>query len=71
MDFAVWGDFEKRVWKNKPHDTDSLKNAIIKEWEEYPQELIDNAIDSFRARLKTVIKEDGDILNITGKIDYL
>ena len=25
LDFAIWGDFEKKVWKNKPHDFESLR----------------------------------------------
>ena len=31
LDFAIWGDVERKVWKNKPHDDESLKQAIIKE----------------------------------------
>ena len=59
LDFIIWGDFEKKVWKNKPHDVESLKQAIIKEWRIYSQEIIDNAIDSFRKRLRQIINADG------------
>ena len=32
LDFVTWRDFEKKGWKNKPLDVESLKQAIIKEW---------------------------------------
>ena len=53
------GDFEKNVWKNKAHDVESRKQAIIKEQRDYSQEIINNAIDSFRKRLRQIIKADG------------
>ena len=31
LDFAVWGDFESKIWKSKPTDVESLKEAIKKE----------------------------------------
>ena len=52
LNFAVWGRFEKKVWKNKLHDVEILKHTIIKEWRDYSQEIIDNAIDSFHKRIK-------------------
>ena len=51
-DFAIWDDFEKKVSKNKPDDVESLKQAIIKEWRDYSQEIIDSATNSFRKRLR-------------------
>ena len=59
LEFAIWDDFEKKVWKNKPHDAESLKQGIIKEWRDYSQEIIHNALDSFRKRLRQIIKADG------------
>ena len=59
LDFVIRGDFEKKDWNNKPHDVECLKQAIIKEWRDYLQEIIDNAIDSFRKRLRQVINADG------------
>ena len=32
LDFVIWRDLEKKLWKNKPHDVESLRQAIIKEW---------------------------------------
>ena len=52
------GRFWKNLWKNKVHDVESRKQAIIKEWRDYSQEIINNAIDSFRKRLRQIIKAD-------------
>ena len=59
LDFTIWSNFEKKVWKNKPHDVESLKQAIIKEWRDSAQQIIDNAIDSFHKKLRQIIKADG------------
>jgi len=59
LDFAVWGDLEKKVWENQPHYIEHFKKAIIKEWDAYPQEKINNSINAFRKRLKCVVEDNG------------
>ena len=59
LDFSALGDFESKVWKHKPTDVESLKEAIKAEWAVYPQENIDNAIDSFKKRMKDIVEVDG------------
>ena len=59
LDFAVWIDFERKVWENQPHDIENFKKAIIKEWDAYPQEKINNSINAFRKRLKCVVEDNG------------
>ena len=49
---------QKKVWEIKPHNVDRLKLAIIKEWKDYSQEIMDNAIDLFCKRLRQIIKVD-------------
>ena len=61
LDFAIWSNLEKKVWKNKPHDVESLKQAIIKAWRDSLQQIINNAIDSFHKKLRQIIKTDGGI----------
>ena len=41
------------------HNLGELWTAIEEEWEAFPQETIDHAIDSFKLRLKRVIEENG------------
>ena len=52
------GDFEKKVWKNKPH-VESVKQVNIIQWRDYSQEIIENAIDSIRKKLRLIIKAEG------------
>ena len=53
--YMVW------FWKSLEKQTArcwSLKQGIIKEWRDHSQEIIDNSIDSFRKRLRQIIKTD-------------
>ena len=60
LDFGIWSDLEVRVWKHHNiHDIESLKVAIVEEWDEYPQINIDNSIDVFRKRVRQVIDANG------------
>ena len=52
----------EKVWRTKILDMDQLKAEIVKTWNEYPQDSIDRAIDSFRKRLKLVIEAEGGII---------
>ena len=60
----MWGDFESKVWKYKPTDVESLKEAIKAEWAVYPQENTDNAIDSFKKRMKDIVEADVIVFSI-------
>ena len=62
LDYGIWGAIEKKVWRTKILDMDQLKAEIVKTWNEYPQDSIDRAIDSFRKRLKLVIEAEGGII---------
>ena len=48
----LYGAILKRKFEKKGHDVECLKQAIIKEWRNYSQEIINNATDSFRERLR-------------------
>ena len=36
-----------------------MKEAIVEEWNEIPQEIIDECIDTFKPRLRRVIEVEG------------
>ena len=47
----------QNVYQNRRiTDLDSLKEAIIEEWDKIPQEIIDKCIDAFKPRLRCVIE---------------
>ena len=60
VDFFVWAELERRVYKGrKITSIESLKQAIEEEWEQFPQELINKAIDAFPLRLKRCVEAKG------------
>ena len=60
VDFCIWGVLGANVYRGRRiTDLDQLKDAICEEWEKFPQETIDNAIDSYRQRLRQVVAENG------------
>ena len=59
LDFAIWGDLERRMWdwhRQGFADLAAFKQAIV---DEYPQEPIAKAIKSFRTRLRMIINAEG------------
>ena len=60
VDFFLWAELERRVYKGrKITSIESLKQAIEEEWEQFPQELINKAIDAFPLRLKRCVEAKG------------
>lgn len=57
--FLYLRDLEAGVWEHNLTDIKSLIDAIAKEWEAYPHVYIDNAINSFKKRLQSMISADG------------
>ena len=60
VDFCIWGELERRVFKGRLITTiEELKTAIRVEWKAFPQQTIDNAINSFKPRLMKVVTAKG------------
>ena len=60
LDYCVWGAIEDKVWQNDViANIDELKDAIVREWEAFPQESFNRAIGEFRLRMRNVIEADG------------
>ena len=58
LDYFVWGIFESKIWEETITNIDDLKLAILREWEAFPYDTINRAIDSFRRRIQMVIDEE-------------
>ena len=57
VDFEIWVLLEQNVYQDRRiTDFDSLKEAIIEEWNKIPQEIIDKCIEAFKPRLRHVIE---------------
>ena len=60
VDYGIWGILEQNVYKGrKITDLQTLKNAIVEEWDKIPQATVNRCIDAFRSRLRSVIAADG------------
>jgi len=60
VDFSIWEILEAKVYHGRRMtNLNELMAEIEEEWEAFPQETIDHAIDRFKPRLKRVIEENG------------
>ena len=55
-----WSYVETAIHKHRNvDDFEQLKREIVRAWNAIPQEVVDNAIDAFRKRLRCCIKVNG------------
>ena len=65
MDYAVWGQLGRLVYKVKIRDLEHLADRIGEAWAELQQDFIDKTINSFIKRVKACIDANG------GHFEYL
>jgi len=57
---SVWGALQQRVYHQRQFKTvEELKRAVVTEWQKLSQRYIDNSINEWRRRPKTVNKNGG------------
>ena len=60
VDFCIWGVLAANVYRGRMiTGLEQLKEAIVEEWEKFPQETINRAIEHYRKRLRRVIEQNG------------
>ena len=60
VDYCVWSALERNVYRGRRFEnTIKLKEAILQEWEAFPQAVLNNIIDGVRSRVRLVIAENG------------
>ncbi|QQP58172.1 Uncharacterized protein FKW44_003403, partial [Caligus rogercresseyi] len=59
LDFAVWGELEKKTNRTPHPNVDALKATIRTEWDNMSEEFLINSCKSFRRRVEAVIKAEG------------
>jgi len=59
VDYCIWDVMQERVYRTPVCDTADLKQCLIETWSNIPQTVIDEAIDEWRLRLRTYVKEKG------------
>ena len=61
LDFSIGSILEERVNATPHRSVEDLKSKLLREWSEIPDEHVCASVDSFIIRLKSCIKEKGDI----------
>jgi hypothetical protein len=59
MDYSIWGNMKRMLWREKVEDMASLKRAIRRVWRRLPQELINNTLKSWPKRLNKIYNNKG------------
>ena len=62
MDYCVWAILEQMVSSKSYRTVEALTDALKKAWAQIPQETLRAAVNSFPNRLKSVIKQNGGII---------
>ena len=60
VDYAIWGALQEKIYLRRKFNTvDQLKMAIVEEWENLSQRVIDRSINEWRHRLEKVVENQG------------
>lgn len=59
LDYCLWSILEAKVGAKKHRSVDALKQAIVREWARIPEDHVRAACESFKDRLKQIVKAKG------------
>ena len=59
LDYSIWSILENEACSNPHKSIQALKKSLVAAWNEIPQDVIDQAVDSFPKRLKKCIDAGG------------
>ena len=64
MDYYVWSYLEGKACSKKQQPLDSLKESLLKAWEEMSMEYVRATVATFPRRLKACVRVRGDRFEI-------
>ena len=59
LDYCIWGILQARVNAARHISIESLKAALIREWNHFPMEVVRESIDAWPRRLRSTISKRG------------
>lgn len=59
LDFCIWGTLESKVNKKQHHNFESMKRALVREWDKLSMDVVRAAIKSWPDRLQAVVDAEG------------
>ena len=69
VDYNIWAVMQDRVYEKRVNDVEELCQRLLSVWHSIGQNVIDEAIDQWRARLTVCVQANGAILCTWCKID--
>ena len=63
VDYKIWAVLQERVYEKRVNDVDELCHRLLGVWHSIGQNVIDEAIDQWRARLTACVRAKGVILS--------
>lgn len=64
LDFCIWGYMMDKLSSMKYHNLDQFKSCLLKIWNEIPIEVVRAACNGFMTRMRKVVKEKGDRIEL-------
>jgi len=65
LDYRFWGLMQEHVYKTAVPDVSQLKHRLIDTWSSLSQDVIDDAIDQRRVRLRACVWRQRDVISST------
>jgi len=59
MDYKIWAVMQERVYEKHVNDVDELCQRLLSAWHSIEQNVIDESIDQWRARLTVCVRAKG------------
>ena len=59
VDYKIWSVLQQRVYQSRVHNTDELKQRLLQAWHSIDYNIVDNAIDEWRGRLRACVRANG------------
>jgi len=59
MDYKIWAVMQQRVYEKRINDVNKLCQRLLSVWHSIGQNIIDEAVDEWRARHTTCVRAKG------------
>jgi len=59
VDYKIWAVMQERVYEKRVNDVDELCQRLLSMWHSIGQNVVDEAIDQWRARLTACVRAKG------------
>jgi len=59
VDYKIWAVMQERVYEKRVNDVDELCQRLLSVWHSIGQNVIDEAMDQWRARLTACVRAKG------------